>query len=327
MSTIRKHGQKWQSIVRINGHPSLAKSFVSKTDAKRWATLTETKLRREDAGIAKIKFPKFEDVARRYIEEISILKRSYQDERCTILNLLKEAWSSYPINRIKSHTINKFKETQLKTVSGSTVSRRLDVISTMFTSFKLEWGYPVENPVLNMRRPKKAEPRDRRLSDVEIKKLLTGNRTSPIMKSIIEISLETGMRLSEILRADHQFIEGNTLKIPIAKTKPRVIPLTNKALKLLKDAELPFKISKWQVSKQFRKLCTGYGIKGAVFHDCRRNALTNFMKDKGLNVPETMKIAGHTDPRMLLRIYNNLEAHHVAEKLNQKNPHKTNLDT
>jgi integrase len=53
-----------------------------------------------------------------------------------------------------------------------------------------------------------------------------------------------------------------------------------------------------------------------VFHDTRRNALTNFMKDKGLNVPETMKIAGHSDPRMLLRIYNNLEAEHVAKKLN-----------
>ena len=63
-------------------------------------------------------------------------------------------------------------------------------------------------------------------------------------------------------------------------------------------------------------LCKGYGIKGAVFHDCRRNALTDFMRKHGLNVPETMKIAGHTDPRMLLRIYNNLEAHHVAKKLN-----------
>ena len=106
------------------------------------------------------------------------------------------------------------------------------------------------------------------------------------------------------------------MKIPIAKTKPRVIPLTNKALKLLNAAELPFKITKWQVSKMFRKLCSWYGIKGAVFHDTRRNALTNFMKDKGLNVPETMKIAGHSDPRMLLRIYNNLEAEHVAKKLN-----------
>tara|TARA_Y100000592_G_C5316918_1_gene242915 strand:+ start:28 stop:591 length:564 start_codon:yes stop_codon:yes gene_type:complete len=186
----------------------------------------------------------------------------------------------------------------------------------MFTTFKKEWGYPVDNPVLQIRRPKRAEPRDRRLSDKEINKLLSGNRTSPMMKDIIQIALETGMRLSEILRADHDYIDGNTLKIPIAKTKPRVIPLTNKALKLLQDAALPFKITKWQVSKTFRKLCAWYGIKGAVFHDTRRNALTNFMKDKGLNVPETMKIAGHSDPRMLLRIYNNLEAEHVAKKLN-----------
>jgi hypothetical protein len=29
-----------------------------------------------------------------------------------------------------------------------------------------------------------------------------------------------------------------------------------------------------------------------------------------------MMIAGHSDPRMLLRIYNNLEVSHVANKLN-----------
>jgi integrase len=278
--------------------------------------LTEGKLRREDAGIIKIKYPKFEDIARRYIEEISVLKKGYQNERSQILMFIKEAWAVYPINRIMPHTINKWKEDTLKFNSGGSVNRKLDVLSSMYTTFKKEWGYPVDNPVLQIRRPKRAEPRDRRLSDAEIKKLLTGNRTSPMMKDIIQIALETGMRLSEILRADHDRIEGNTLKIPIAKTKPRVIPLTNKALKLLQDAELPFKITKWQVSKMFRKLCAWYGIKGAVFHDTRRNALTNFMKDKGLNVPETMKIAGHSDPRMLLRIYNNLEAEHVAKKLN-----------
>ena len=316
MSTIRKHGDKWQSIIRVQGHPYISKVFVSKTDANRWAILTEAKLRRQDAGIIKIKYPKFEDLARRYIEEISVLKKSYKDERSKILQFIRESWSAYPINRITPQHINKWKERSLKTLSGGSVNRKLDVISTMFTTFKREWGYPVDNPVLQIRRPKKAEPRDRRLSDAEIRKLLFGNRTSPIMKSIIEISLETGMRLSEILRADHGFIEGHTLKIPITKTKPRVIPLTNKALSLLKNAELPFKISKWQVSKQFRKLCAGYGIKNAVFHDCRRNALTDFMRKHNLNVPETMKIAGHSDPRMLLRIYNNLEAHHVAKKLN-----------
>ena len=315
MSTIRKMRNKWQSIIRIQGHPLISKTFNSKTDASRWAQLTEVKLRREDAGILKVKFPKFEDVARRYIEEISINKKCYADERSKILQFIQEPFGVYPINRIMPHTINKWKENALKTLSGGSVNRKLDVISSMYTTFKKEWGYPVENPVLQIRRPKKAEPRVRRLSDEEIDKLLRGNRTSPIMKSIIEISLQTGMRLSEILRADHDCIDGNTLVIPIAKTSPRVIPLTDKALRLLKDAKLPFKISKWQVSKQFRKLCAGYGIKDAVFHDCRRNALTDFMRKWGLNVPETMKIAGHTDPRMLLRIYNNLEAHHVAKKL------------
>ena len=71
------------------------------------------------------------------------------------------------------------------------------------------------------------------------------------MRSIIEISLESGMRLSEILRIDLDFIDGQTLKIPIAKTEPRIIPLTKRALLLIRNAELPFKISKWQVSNSF----------------------------------------------------------------------------
>jgi len=34
MATLRKHQNKWQSIVRVQGHPTLCKSFVSRTDAK-----------------------------------------------------------------------------------------------------------------------------------------------------------------------------------------------------------------------------------------------------------------------------------------------------
>ena len=117
MATLRKHRDKWKSIVRVQGHPTLCKSFVSRTDAKRWATEQELKIRREDAGVAKIHFPKFEDVARNYIEEISILKKCYRDERYTILALLREAWSCYPINKIRPSTINKWKDNLAKSVS------------------------------------------------------------------------------------------------------------------------------------------------------------------------------------------------------------------
>ena len=317
MAYLRKHRDKWQTIVRIVGHPHICKSFKSKTDATRWATETELKIRREDAGIAKIHFAKFEDLARKYIEEISVLKKCHRDERYTILGLLKEAWSSYPINKIKPTTINKYKDTLAKRVSGSTVNRRLDVISSMFTTFKKEWGYPVDNPVLAIRRPKRAAPRDRRFSEAELNLLIRGNHTTPELRSIIKIALLTGMRLSEILRIDARNIEGNTLAIPIAKTKPRVIPLIKEALTEIKNADLPFRLTKYALDKKFRRLCKKYNIKDAHFHDLRHQALTNFMKDKGLNVPETMMIAGHSDPRMLLRVYNNLEAQHVANKLNK----------
>ena len=70
---IRKRGNKWQSQIRITNRPCLSKSFKSKTDAKRWSVATENKIRREDGGIAKIKYPLFRDVATRYINEVSVL--------------------------------------------------------------------------------------------------------------------------------------------------------------------------------------------------------------------------------------------------------------
>ena len=312
---IRKRGNKWQCYVRIKNHPSISKCFASRTDAKRWSIATELKLRREDAGIAKIKFPLFRDVATRYINEVSQYKRCFRVERNIINSLLLETWAEYPINRITASVISKLKHDLREKIKENTLNRRLDVISTMFTTFKKEWGHPVENPVLAIKRPKNPEPRDRRITDAQINLLLKGNRTSEQLREIIEIAFETGMRMSEILNIHPDHIKGSTLFIPVAKTKPRTITLTKKALSVLKNAKLPFNMDRHLLGKRFRRLCRHYRIKDLHFHDIRKNSLTDFMKDKGLNVPETMLIAGHKDPRMLLRIYNNLQVSDVAKKL------------
>ena len=136
-----------------------------------------------------------------------------------------------------------------------------------------------------------------------------------MLRDIIQIALETAMRQGEILRVQREHIRDNTLFIPIAKTKSRTIPLTLKAISLLSNTELPFNITGDALSKQFKKLCDYYGIEDAHFHDLRKQSLTNFMLDKKLSVAETMMIAGHSDPRMLLRTYNNLKVEDVAKKL------------
>ena len=315
MAYIRRHRNKWQSIIRITGHPVIAKSFVSKTDAKLWALSIESKIRRDDLGISKIIYPKFKDLAHRYIKEVSPYKKSFIKERYIILALLNESWSKDSINKITPAVISKYRDKYLTKVSGSSVNRALDVLSTIFTTCKKEWGYPIENPILSIRRPKKAEPRDRRFNEDELNKLIKGNKTSPLLRDIIQIALETAMRQGEILRVQREHIRDNTLFIPIAKTKSRTIPLTLKAISLLNNTELPFNITGDALSKQFKKLCNYYGIEDAHFHDLRKQSLTNFMLDKKLSVAETMMIAGHSDPRMLLRTYNNLKVEDVAKKL------------
>ena len=125
------------------------------------------------------------------------------------------------------------------------------------------------------------------------------------------------MRQSEILRIKEEHLINESLFIPITKTKPRTIPLTKKALDLLKNSKLPFGLSGMAVSKQFHKLCKFYNIKDAKFHDLRRQALTNFMKDKKLSVAETMYISGHSDPKMLLKTYNNLKLLDVSKRMNE----------
>jgi len=312
---LRIHNNKWQSIIRIKGHPTLAKSFKSKTDAKRWGIETELKIRREDAGVAKIKFPTFRNVSLRYLNEVSIHKKCFRLERAIITPLGNEAWSEYPINKITPLVIGKFRDKQREIIKDNTINRKLDVISTIYTTCKKEWGYPVINPVLGIRRPKNPEPRDRRFTDAEINLLLRGNRTSELLRTIIAVALETGMRQSEILNIHSEHIKGSTLYIPVAKTKPRTIPLTKKALLILRSCTLPFNIDRYLLGKHFRRLCKHYGIEDAHFHDLRRQSLTNFMLKKKLSVAETMMIAGHSDPRMLLRTYNNLKVEDVAKKL------------
>jgi len=315
MAYIRKRLGKWQCVIRVKGKPPTTKTFLIKKDAKLWGKKTELHFFREDNDIQKSDYPLFKECLERYRDEVVINKRSRIMETKLISYLLKESFVNYKLNFVDSRVVALYRDRALKTLKSSSVRRRLAIVSHMYTIAKKEWGYKIENPVLNIRKPKSPEPRNRRFTNDELTKLIKGNRASPKLRLIIQIALETAMRQGEILRVKPEDINGNTLFIPIAKTKPRTIPLTLKAMSLLNNAELPFNITGNALSKQFKKLCDHYGIKDAHFHDLRRQSLTNFMLERNLSVAETMMIAGHSDPRMLLKTYNNLKVEDVAKKL------------
>jgi integrase len=299
----------------VKGKPPTTKTFLIKKDAKLWGKKTELHFFREDNDIQKSDYPLFKECLEKYRDEVVIRKRSRIMETKLISYLLKESFVNYKLNFVDSRVVALYRDRALKTLKSSSVRRRLAIVSHMYTIAKKEWGYKIENPVLNIRKPKSPEPRNRRFTNDELTKLIKGNRASPKLRLIIQIALETAMRQGEILRVKPGDINGNTLFIPIAKTKPRTIPLTLKAMSLLNNAALPFNITGNALSKQFKKLCDHYRIEDAHFHDLRRQSLTNFMLERNLSVAETMMIAGHSDPRMLLRTYNNLKVEDVAKKL------------
>ena len=314
MAYFRKRLGKWQCVIRIKGYPATSKTFVLKKDAEVWAKNIELKYFREENDILKKDYPLFKDCLIKYRDEIVSHKRSKDMENKLVKYLLNESFVNLKLNLVNNSVIAQYRDRSLKYLKPSSVIRRLAIISHLFSIARKEWGYKIENPVLDIRKPKISEPRNRRFSDDELNRLINGNKTSSKMKAIIQIALETGMRQGEILSIKSEHIKDQTLFIPITKTIPRTIVLTKKAHEIINNFKLPFGLSGIYVSKKFKKLCNFYNIKDAKFHDLRRQALTNFMKDKNLTVAETMQISGHSDPRVLLKTYNNLKIEDIKKK-------------
>tara|TARA_Y100001973_G_C5137314_1_gene301040 strand:- start:57 stop:1013 length:957 start_codon:yes stop_codon:yes gene_type:complete len=314
MAHIRRRKGSWQSIVRVQGFPPLTKTFKTKIDAIRYSRNLEHQLFRDKHDIAKKKFPKFRDVLIRYRDEVVIHKRSKDMETKLIKYMLSEGFVNYALNLVDSSLIASYRDRALRSLKSSSVNRRLAILSHCFTIAKKEWGYDVDNPVLSIRRPTNPEPRDRRFSQEELDKVFRCNRTNPHMKFIIRLALETGMRRSEIANIKPEHVKGNTLKIVKAKVKPRTIPLTPSAVKLLQD-NLPIKMSSNAIRLSWVRLTKRHGIEDARFHDLRHESLSRMFEVKSLNVPEVQLISGHLEPRTLMRVYANLRPKDLADKL------------
>jgi hypothetical protein len=61
-----------------------------------------------------INIPSFKFILNKYLNEVSIKKKTYRDEKYTILKLVKEPWINYSINRISPKIIAEYRDLSLK---------------------------------------------------------------------------------------------------------------------------------------------------------------------------------------------------------------------
>jgi integrase len=327
MATIRKLRGRWQAQVRRKGMKCRAKSFDTRADAERWARTFETELDRHgaQADTRLAESLTLRDILVRYLDEVTPLKRSADNERCRIKALLKRDMMYRTMAKLTPTDVAGYRDERLQTVASSTVLRELNTIGHAIETARREWGLNIpQNPVKMIRRPKAPRPRERRLHPGEEERLLAAadaGRT-PWMRLLIILAIETAMRQGEMLSLRWSDVDLDKRIAHLDETKNgerRDVPLSRRALEALQelskqrvdDRVIPS--TKSAVGQAWLHLRGRAGSRDLHYHDLRHEAVTRLL-ERGLNVIEVSTISGHKELRMLQR-YAHLKAVDLVERL------------
>ena len=318
MGSITKTKTGYRAIIRLGKYRNkpIQKCFKHYRNAQQFIRTQEALVINGKCGNSK--YTTLNEAFDRYLASVSSKKKtSYYEFK--IINKFKREllFADKKLNLITTSDIVEYRDTYLETHKVSTWQRNLTILKHLWKIAQLEWGYELKNIFYFARKLPKPEPRFRRLTERELALLLKGNHTSQLMKSIISLALETGMRRGEILNIKNEHILENTLLIPIRKNgrKNTQIPLSFKAKEILHKLDLPFAIKAEGLKSAWRRLCKKYEIKDLHFHDLRHEALSNFLEN-GLSIQEVQVISGHRDINILMNVYANLNVENISTKLN-----------
>jgi integrase len=342
----------WKAIIRKVGWPATIKTFRLKRDAEDWARRTEDEMVRgvhiRRSGSERMTLSA---ALNRYLKEISQSKRptTLAREKKRV-EILRASLGDYSLAALTPEIIASFRDERLagdvnaKGVrvprAGNTVRLDLALLGHLYSVAIKEWGLGLAyNPVSSIRRPAPGAGRNRRLSADEETKLLVAvdGHSNPMLRWIVRIALETGMRSSEIttLRRGQVDLQRRIVRLLETKnTSSRTVPLSKSATALFREAlEHPVRPidtdliffgepGKDRQRRPYNFNKVWLGIKKSVgcsdfrFHDLRHEAVSRFV-EAGLSDQEVSAISGHKSMQMLKR-YTHLRAEDLVEKLDRK---------
>lgn len=323
MATIRKlKSKKFLAEVRKLGQYK-SKTFPTKTQAMAWAAETEQSLCPDSLVSGKT----LGDIFKRYRDDISPQKKSWRTEHNRLNKFMRHDLAVVPLADIKQSHFHEWIADALTSLKTSSVNRDLNLLSAVFEQGK-RWSWTDSNPIRGIKRPKNPEPRDRRISEKEIKRILDAllfdGKTVTKQRDEIAIAfllaLETAMRQGEIwgLEWDDVYLEKRFVRLHETKNgTKRDVALSTEAVRLLNlllptDNARVFSSNQQSSATIFRRSLILSGIKALTFHDTRHEALTRLARK--LDVLDLARMVGHRDPRSLM-IYYNATAEEIAQRL------------
>jgi len=313
MASYTRRGTKWRVTVSQKGRRYSA-TFSTKVEAKEWATRKEVALKSYASGeLGRLKT--VADAFMRYAREVSPAKKGHRWEAIRLEKLCRSSLATIRLDDLLPADVAAWRDDRLREVSSASVRRELALMASVFTQCCREWNWMRENPVSHIKRPPDARPRDRRISDDEIEKLLkqlgyeVGGRVSMkkhLVGAFFLLAIETGMRLGEMcrLRREHVFLDEYHVRLVDTKNgTSRNVPLSTKAVSIFKDITASLvRVTSEVASATFQKACRTAGISDLHFHDTRHEAITRLAKK--LDVMDLARMIGHRDLKSLMIYYN-----------------------
>ena len=183
MASFIKRNGRWTARIRKTGYPETTQTFPNKASALKWSQRVESdpeKFLTEQVS-ADHQLVTLGDIIRKYGDAVTPTKKGRDKEQYRLRILHRSRLSGVSLSELKPLHMTKFREDRLREVSIGTVLKDLGLLSALINTGRTEWGLENvlrTNPVSLISKPRAPRPRDRRLEEGELEKLLDFNSSS-----------------------------------------------------------------------------------------------------------------------------------------------------
>jgi len=339
----------YQVKVRLKGYPAETGTFERLTDARKWASATESAMREgRHFKTSESKRRTMTELIDRYIQDV--LPGKPKNIRIQTQQLIwwRDQIGAYTLADITPSLIAEYRDKLAggETVRGTqrspaTVNRYLAALSHALTIAVTEWEWLDDSPMRKVRKPTESRGRVRFLTDGERPQLLKACKESgnPYLYPVVVLALSTGMRQGEIMGLtwdNVDLIKGRAILHETKNGERRAVAIAGHALELLKemgkirriDSKLLFPAKEIAPQKPQKPMDLRTPWETALkkaeiidfkFHDLRHSA-ASYLAMNGASLAEIAEVLGHKTLQMVKRYAHLSEGHtaRVVESMNSK---------
>lgn len=326
MATFRKRGRTWRAEVYLAGVRDSA-TRPTKAEAAAWAREREADILAHRQG--RIVARSVRQALSRYAAEVAPAHRGARWEQIRLAKLARSLpFVDRPLAEVRTADVAAWRDAAIAGgLAPSTVRRELVLLRGVLEQARREWGWLRENPMTGLRWPAAGRPRDRRISDDELDRLLLAldyERGMPATRQphrvaiALLLALETAMRAGELCGLTPADVDraGRFALLPMTKNgERRRVPLSRAALELL-DLLPPgptvLGLTAQALDVAWRRARDRAGIVDLHWHDTRHEAITRLARR--LPILDLARMIGHRDLRSL-QVYYNATPAEIAARL------------